>query len=125
MNIFKIFNPHNPDNFRFKIVESWFSENYIHFKYSVNGGITWKYIHRCSLRPDIMTGYFTWERISLSLGDGDFEYEKNKFSSYQKILDYEKLQSDEGDKNNTRIKKDKMETSKRRKDALKKANKKD
>jgi hypothetical protein len=84
---------HNPEDFKIRVVESWFSIKYIHFQYTANGGRSWKYIYHCC--PPLFSGLeynYTWERITFPLGNGNFSYEKEKLSSYQKILDYESEQ---------------------------------
>ena len=77
--------------FILKIVPAWFSSDYVMFKYSNNGGITWKYI-RCAHEPLLSEENWTIGRLTHSLGNGDFQGEKERFSSIEKIRGYEKYQ---------------------------------
>lgn len=81
---------HDPEMFCLRIVRSWFSSRYIHYKYTANGGLTWKYIS-CACEPLYGLDYdWFWDRISHPFGpDSNFDYEKERWGSYQKILDYE------------------------------------
>jgi len=96
MNIFRIltfglYKPftHDPKDFKLKLVESWFSQTYISFRYTANGGRWWKTI-KCSQRPsNTITDDWSYGDLSYKFY-GDFNHEKSKFSSYQKILDYER-----------------------------------
>lgn len=84
---------HNPEDFQLKVVEAWYSKTRIAFKYTANGGKSWKYIHHAN--PPFLGHIdynWEWEVLTYNLGNGDFSSEKQKFSSYQKILDYEKEQ---------------------------------
>lgn len=84
---------HNPEDFRLEIVESWFSEDYVEFRYSANGGKSWKNIYHAN--PPFLGNIdydWKWETLTYELGSGDFRAERERFSSYQKILDYEKEQ---------------------------------
>lgn len=127
LNFLKRLNPfrftHDTSKFKLNVSRSSFSSDYVCFKYSGNGGIIWKTIHRCSSDPDILWGYYKWEDLTYSLGSGKFDYEKNKFSSYQKILDYEKIQKEMYINNNERIEKQKKERKKQKKEAYLRANK--
>jgi hypothetical protein len=101
-NKFRIKFCHNPEMFCLRIVPSWFSSDYIHYKYTANGGLKWKYIH-CACEPSYGLDYnWTWDRISHQFKpSSNFDYEKERWSSYQKILDYEAKQWEiftEGDK---------------------------
>lgn len=92
---------HNPEDFRLKLEESY-GGGMVYFKYSANGGKDWSYVH-WSRKPFLghMDYNWEWERVSYlsyNLKDGSFAHELDKFSSYQKILDYEKGQREEMEK---------------------------
>ena len=78
------------DKFKLKIVKSWFSDGYINFKYTTNG-FTWKYIH---CHQESWLGLLdydpTWEKLSYRFNFySNFDYEKEKFSTAEKIKAYE------------------------------------
>jgi hypothetical protein len=77
----------NPDNFRLKIVPSWFSKEYCTFKYSTNKGRSWNTIYEIN-QPILSDENWTSGAISYRIGNGDFEAEKIKFGSYEKIKKY-------------------------------------
>lgn len=114
---------HNPEDFRLKIVESWFSENFIEFRYSANGGQSWKKIYYAK-EPLLnrIDHDWEWKTLTYKLGSGDFSTEKKRFSSYQKILDYHKEQEEKYKKGQeSHERKRKIEEEERLK-ALKRAN---
>lgn len=114
---------HNPEDFQLRIVESWFSNEYVQFEYSANGGRTWKTIYHAE--PPFLGSInydWDWKPLSYSLGNGNFRFEKEKFSSYQKILDYEKEQEKTYYEGQESIKRQRREIEERRLEALKRAN---
>ena len=97
---YKPFN-HNPEDFRLKLEQSY-SGGMVYFKYSANGGRNWRYVY-WSQSPFCghVDSNWSWERVSYSsdnLGPNSFDYELNKFSSYQKIIDFEKPHKQEFEK---------------------------
>jgi hypothetical protein len=85
--LYRPFN-HDPKDFRFKIAPSWFSIDYVQFEYSANGGKTWKSIKHAA-EPRYSGYKWTWETLTYRLSyDYDYRREKEKFDSYQKILDF-------------------------------------
>ena len=82
---------HNPEDFKLRIVPAWFSNDWINFEYSANGGRTWKKVYG-AYPPFLGSADYDWkwEPVHYQLGNGEFTAEKGKFSSYQKILDFEK-----------------------------------
>jgi hypothetical protein len=100
---FRIKFNHDPEMFCLRLVPSWFSSDYINYKYTANGGLTWKYVH-CAEEPlyGRLDYDWRWNIISHQFKpSSNFDYEKEKFGSYQKILDYEAIQwkkYTEGDK---------------------------
>lgn len=82
---------HDPENFKLKIVPAWFSSDYVSFQFSANGGESWETIY-CASEPYLGHIDYDWEWKPLTYRlsyDSTFKHEKEKFSSYQKILDYE------------------------------------
>lgn len=82
---------HDPENFKLKIVPAWFSSDYVSFQFSANGGESWETIY-CASPPYLgLVDYdWEWKPLAYRLNSGStFKHEKEKFSSYQKILDYE------------------------------------
>ena len=94
---------HNPEDFKLELEQS-VGGGMVYFRYSANGGKNWKYVY-WARKPFLGNIDYDWEwtRVSYlcdNLISTSFDYELNKFSSYQKILDYEKAQSEEFDKGN-------------------------
>ncbi len=92
---------HNPDDFKLELEQSY-GGGMVYFRYSANGGRNWKYVY-WSQKPFLgdMDYDWLWERVSYlsnNLKEDSFTYELNQFSSYQKILDYEKQQEQEFEK---------------------------
>lgn len=114
---------HNPEDFKLRIVPSWFSKDYVELEYSANGGKTWKRIY-CAAAPFFgsIDYDWKWEPLHYRLGNGDFTYEKEKFSSYQKIIDFEKSEEIRYQKGVEEQKNRRVEASQKIKDAYKKAN---
>lgn len=109
--------------FKLKIVSSWFSEEYVVFKYTTNG-IFWKKIYCC--QPpflDLLEYNYTWEPLSFPLGSGNFEYEKEMFSTIEKIKEYEENEWKKYVKGNESLKRQRKEYKEKRLQALRRANK--
>ena len=78
---------HDIKYFRLMITTYPFNKNFFSFKYSANGGKSWKYIyHVKETESGVRWEPFSDKRISYSFS---MNISKN-FSSYQKILDFEK-----------------------------------
>jgi hypothetical protein len=124
--IFKIFNrSSNIDDFKLKIVPSCDNSDIINFRYSTNGGWSWKFIHTAySPFLGLIDYDWTWERLSYSLGKGNFSGELEMFSSLDKIKAYEEAQKNRYEKGRIQAKKDRDEYAKRKKQAFINANKK-
>lgn len=114
---------HNPEDFKLKVVESWFSEDWVEFMYTANGGKSWKKIYRAE---SPFLGHidcdWKWSPLTYRLGDGDFRAEKERFSSYQKILDYEKEQEKIYYEGQESVERQRRQIEERRLEALKRAN---
>jgi hypothetical protein len=90
LGLYKPFN-HDPKDFKLKVVSSWFSEDYVSFKYTANGGRSWKTI-RCAHEPFLgtMDDNWEWSALAYKLSPGStFEYEKRQWETYQGVLNYE------------------------------------
>lgn len=86
--------------FRFKIVESKSLDHLVVFKYSANGGITWRTIHHYN-------NSHKWVELTDYLyGNYGFDTKKEQFSSYKKIINYEKNEK----KKHIRLKKEQKES---------------
>lgn len=78
----------NQSKFQFKIVSAWFGGGYVTFKFSNDYGVTWKYILReGSDMLDNFANHFT-EPVAYKLGNGNFDYEKEKFNTYEKCIEH-------------------------------------
>jgi len=82
---------HDPSMFKLRIRPLLNDNELIQFEYTANGGLKWKPIY-CSESPFLGSinydwGWQTYKRILTPLSN--FDHEKEMFSSYQKILDYE------------------------------------
>jgi len=115
---------HNPEDFRLRIVPAWFSNEWVEFEYSGNGGETWKRVHGAN-KPylDHVDYDWKWEPVHYQLGDGDFDHEKKKFSSYQKILDFEEKELIEYYKGVESQNQRRIENKQKKKEAYIRANK--
>lgn len=114
---------HNPEDFQLRIVEAWYSKNRIAFEYTANGGQSWKTIKHAN--PPFLGHIdydWEWEDLTYSLGSGDFSFEKEKFSSYQKILDYEKEQEKIYYEGQESVERQRRQIEEKRLEALKRAN---
>ncbi len=81
---------YNQGDFKIKIVDSWFSNGYIGFKYTANGGFSWRYINYAN-KPFLLDYNWEWDNLVYKIHPSStFEDEFKKFSTYQKILDFEK-----------------------------------
>lgn len=108
--------------FKLKIVRSWFSDEYVEFKYTKNG-IFWKKIYYCE--PPFLgclDNDYIWEPLSYRLGNGNFDYEKEMFSTYEKIKKFEEQEWKKYIEGNESIKRQREEMRQKRLDALKRAN---
>jgi len=113
------------NKFLLKIEQSWFSPEYVQFKYSINGGFTWKniYVAERPLFSDVFSYDWYLCKLTYPLRDGNFDNEKKMFSSYEKIKEWEKEQKEKYFKGLEETKKTRKEIIENRKKALEKANK--
>lgn len=77
--------------FKLRIRPLSYNNDWVQFEYTANGGLKWKPIY-CAVHPflssiDYDWGWQTYKRKLTPLSN--FDHEKEMFSSYQKILDYE------------------------------------
>lgn len=108
--------------FQFKIVQSWFSGDYVTFKFSNDYGISWKYILKeGSDFCDSFKDHFA-EPVAYKLGSGDFDYEKRSFDTYEKCIEHNKKVFETVKNSNISLKKQRLERDERLKKAWKKAN---
>lgn len=116
-------NTARPEDFKLKIVPSWFSDDNVSFEYTANGGWTWNYIY--SARSPFL-GFlkynWTWEIVSYRLGDGKFEGEKIKWGSYKRIQEYHAKEMKEYEAGQASIERQRKELQQKKKDALRRAN---
>jgi hypothetical protein len=101
--IFKSPFTHDPNSFRLMITSSPKNKNLVAFKYSANGGRNWKYIYHAQ-----QDGHrYIWEPFTIkSISYAYSVRMSNKFSSYQRILDFEKEEKEKYDNwNNSQSKK--------------------
>ncbi|MFA5153781.1 MAG: hypothetical protein WC554_14565 [Clostridia bacterium] len=127
-NIFQKCNPltftDDPKDFKLRIVPSWFSEDYVSFEYTANGGKTWKTI-KCADSPFLNSLEYDWKWKTLSYRltyNADFSHEKEKFSSYQKIKDFEAAQKKIYEEGVINVEKERKEVEERRKAKYKSLN---
>lgn len=115
---------HNPEDFRLRIVPAWFSDEYASFEYSANGGESWKTIYAAE-SPYLGNLDYNWEWKPLAYKiyqDSTFKHEREKFSSYQKILDYEAEQTKRFREGQASIEKQRQEIAERKREQWKKIN---
>jgi hypothetical protein len=119
----------NPDNFRFKVVEGWISEDYVEFRYSTTKGHFWnsiKTVKESTFLFSISTDdkVYETENLTKSLGNGNFDYEKSQWDSIEKIDEYHKGIYEKVKSSNQWLKDRRDEKKRKRKNAWKKVNKK-
>lgn len=84
----KSFN-HNPKDFMLMITPSPVGDNMVSFKYSANGGKTWKYVYQSRVSPKGLI----WEPFAIKSLSYAYSVKMCKnFSSYQQILNFEKIE---------------------------------
>ena len=74
--------------FAIEVVPSWFSKDYVNFRYTNNGGITWNKIYGAhSPYLGYIDYYWTWEPVTyrLNINYPDFSRELEKWGSIEKI----------------------------------------
>ncbi len=101
----------DPLKFQIKIVESWFSDRYISYKYTTNG-IIWYYIKGCN--KDFITHYCSMETISHRVNynqskENQFKSELEKWSTLEKIEQFHKNEREEVKLNNEKLLKEQKE----------------
>lgn len=81
---------HNPEDFKIRVIPSWFSDDYATFEYSANGGISWRLVKHAEQPINIFRDNWGWGVLTYKIHkNSTFEYELEKLSSYEKILEYE------------------------------------
>jgi len=114
---------HNPDDFKIKVVESWFSDKYVCFRYSANGGFSWKTINY-AMPPFLNHIDYDWEYKSFAVSlDRYIESTLRNFNTYQKIIDYEKDQFKKYKQGNVDVQNERINIKLKRKNLLKELNK--
>ena len=106
--------------FELRFVESWFSINHVEVKYRT--GYFWHHVHYTE--PPLLDGeWYTWDRLIYRLSPNrDFEFERKKFSSLQKIQEFEKSQLEILETKNKELEISRDNYSKQLQEALMKAN---
>lgn len=92
-NIIKIFyHPftHNPEDFKIKFKSTYYSDLYCNVLYTANGGITWKYIYYCQEPVFSYDDYYLRKETYNINEDYYIKKSKQAFTSYQRVLDYQK-----------------------------------
>jgi len=113
---------HNTADFKIKVVESWFSNEYVIFEYSANGGFTWKTIHYASPPNVFQEDSWEYKNLTFSLDENVKNILEN-FNTYQKIIDYEKDQFEKYMQGNIDARNDRINIELDRKNLLKELNK--
>jgi len=111
---------HDPKRFKLKIEPVWYSGSSIQIKYSANNGITWKTIHYAS-SPILIHDNWEWKILIFNLLTIS-KRDKERFSSYQKILDYTAIQYDKLIKGQNNLELKRKELIKRKEAKLKEFN---
>lgn len=87
----------DPQDFKLEVVNTWYRGGFVNFKYTANGGLSWKLVHEAHppLFKHAMDYNWTWEPVSVHLTKTkELGEKKLMFNSYQKILDFEKEQNE-------------------------------
>jgi len=109
------------NEFILKIEPALFSSDYIRYRYSINGGFTWKSV--CAASSPLFGGEnWTWGEINHKLGNGNFDHEKQKFSSYEKIKEFEKEQTKIYNNGREKIEKNRIKAQEDKQKAYERAN---
>lgn len=95
---------HNPEDFKLRFVESWFSDKYVALQYSANGGKTWKTIKKAS-KPISNDDYWEIEYLIFPLKNDEqfFKDIKDGFPTYQSVIDYENKQKEKVNSKNNEL----------------------
>jgi hypothetical protein len=110
----------SPENFKLEVVPSWFSNDYVSFRYTTNG-VTWKTI-QCARAPFLSDDDWKMEHVAYRLGDGNFTYEKAQWDSKEKIEAYEANERQHAKTGQVALEEERVQREVRRKEAFKRAN---
>jgi len=105
--------------FKLKIVESWFSNDYVHIEYKTKR--RWRKI-KCAKSPNLPNEMWEVEYLTYSLGDGNFMEKKKKFNSIKKIKAFEEKEFEKIKIGNIKKIKEQEEAEIKRQEAFKRAN---
>jgi hypothetical protein len=113
--------------FEIEVVPSWFSKDYVSFRYTNNGGITWNNVKEaCKPYLDHIDYDWTWEDVTyrLNVYEPDFSHELEKWGSIEKIEAWHKSEREIYEMGNKKVRERREEVRRNREEAYKKANKK-
>ena len=111
------------DEFKLEVVPAWYSNDYVRFRYTINGGWSWDFVYHAKEGFLGLIKYdWTFSQLGFPLGNGDFEKEKEQFNSYEKIKSFEDLEYKKYVKRNEILKKERAVLINKRNEAYKKAN---
>lgn len=108
------------DKFRVKIVKDWtLPDDYVKFKYTTNG-LTWHYIHCC----DYDDSNYYWSQYKVSISSrteiSDLSEYLNRFSTLDKIKEFEEKEWTKLERGREEIKRNKQKEREKEKDFNKK-----
>lgn len=114
---------HNPEDFKLRFVESWFSDKYVALQYSANGGETWKTIKKAS-KPISNDDYWEIESLIFPLKNDEqfFKDIKDGFPTYQSVIDFQNKQKEKVKRKNQELKEEEIKNQKKKIKKLQKIN---
>ena len=92
----------NPKNFKLKIVPIW-GNSFVEFHWSINKGLSWNVIKYCDVDGVWEGIYDMYSMIPVRHGltlNSNFDFEKDKWSTYEKVIEYDKKEREKVKKNN-------------------------
>lgn len=111
--------------FAVEVIPSWFSKDYVSFRYTNNGGITWHTIYGAHSPYLGLIDYdWTWEPVTykLNLYNPDFSYEFERWGSIEKISEWEKSEKERMKRGNEEVQRRRNEARMNREEVYKKIN---
>ena len=114
---------HDPQDFKLRFIESWFSEKYVILQYTANGGENWKSI-KCAQEPSLDgdNWYLDVETYPLNSSEEYFKEIKEKFPTYQSVIDFENKQKEKVKRKNQELKEEEIKNQKKKIKKLQKIN---
>ena len=114
---------HDPQDFKLRFIESWFSEKFVILQYTANGGDNWKSI-KYAKEPRFNGEYWCIDVETYPLNNREeyFKEIKEKFPTYQSVIDFENKQKEKVKRKNQELKEEEIKNQKKKIKKLQKIN---